>query len=148
MSRPRVLIEQWLPIDQVGAECVRESGASSALPPVYFLHVWWARRPLTVSRAAILASLLPAYPTADDDSVRAWPQKFLKRFPSFDAYKQWYLKLIGIFGNPAASRRIIEWAKTHGIKLTPTIISKLPGVWKQGFPNDMSISVPYGYQRA
>jgi putative DNA methylase len=24
------------------------------------LHVWWARRPLTVSRAAVLASLLPA----------------------------------------------------------------------------------------
>ena len=65
---------------------------------MYFLHVWWARRPLTVSRAAILASLLPAYPTGDDDTVRAWPQKFLKRFPTFDAYKQWFLKLIGIQG--------------------------------------------------
>lgn len=31
-----------------------------ALPPLYYLHVWWARRPLTPSRAAILASLLPA----------------------------------------------------------------------------------------
>ncbi len=35
------------------------AGASSALPPLYFLHVWWARRPLTVSRAAIPAGLLP-----------------------------------------------------------------------------------------
>ena len=67
MARPRVLIEQWLPIDQIGAECMRERGASSALPPLYFLHVWWARRPLTVSRAAILASLLPAYPNGEDD---------------------------------------------------------------------------------
>lgn len=54
------LIEQGFPCHQVGAETRRERGASSALPPLYFLHVWWARRPLTPSRAAILASLLPA----------------------------------------------------------------------------------------
>jgi adenine-specific DNA methylase len=148
MNKPRVLIEQWLPIDQIGAECMRERGASSALPPLYFLHVWWARRPLTVSRAAILASLLPAYPTGDDDSVREWPQKFLKRFPTFDAYKQWFLKLIGIQGNPATSRKIIDWAKTQGLKLTPAIIAKLPKEWKEGLPHDMGVSIPYGYPRA
>ena len=148
MSRPRVLIEQWLPIDQIGAECMRERGASSALPPLYFLHVWWARRPLTVSRAAILASLLPAYPSGDDDGIREWPQRFLKRFPTFETYKQWFLKLIGIHGNPAASRKIIDWAKTQGIKLTPAIISKLPKEWKEGLPNDMRVSIPYGYPRA
>jgi adenine-specific DNA methylase len=54
------LIEKGFPCHQVGAETQRERGASSALPPLYFLHVWWARRPLTPSRAAILASLLPA----------------------------------------------------------------------------------------
>ena len=54
------LIERGFPCHQVGAETERERGASSALPPLYFLHVWWARRPLTPSRAAILASLLPA----------------------------------------------------------------------------------------
>jgi adenine-specific DNA methylase len=51
------LIEHGFPCHQVGAETQRERGASSALPPLYFLHVWWARRPLTPSRAAILASL-------------------------------------------------------------------------------------------
>jgi hypothetical protein len=75
-DRPRVLIEQWLPIAEIGAECMRERGASSALPPLYFLHVWWARRPLTVSRAAILASLLPAYPIGDDGRQRPWPVRF------------------------------------------------------------------------
>src|SRR5277367_4531132 len=105
MSRPRVLIEQWLPIDQIGAECMRERGASSALPPLYFPHVWWARRPLTVSRAAILASPLPAYPTSEDDSIRAWPRGFLHRFPTFDAYKHWFLALIGIKGDAAAARK-------------------------------------------
>ncbi len=51
------LIERGFPCHQVGAETQRERGASSALPPLYFLHVWWARRPLTPSRAAIVASL-------------------------------------------------------------------------------------------
>ncbi len=60
------LIEAGFPCHQVGAETQRERGASSALPPLYFLHVWWARRPLTPSRAAILASLLPA--DADTDT--------------------------------------------------------------------------------
>ena len=31
----------------------------TALPPIYFLHVWWARRPLLAARAAIVASILP-----------------------------------------------------------------------------------------
>src|ERR1700682_1121293 len=121
MPHTKLLIEQWLPIAPIGAECMRERGASSALPPLYFLHVWWARRPLTVSRAAILSSLLPAYPTGDDESVRPWPLTFLKRFPTFDAYKNWFLRLIGIIGNPAGSKKIIVWAKTQGIKLTPAI---------------------------
>lgn len=60
MSRPRLLIEDWLPAQAVGVECMRERGSASALAPHTFLHVWWARRPLTASRAAVLASLLPA----------------------------------------------------------------------------------------
>ena len=56
----RRLIEAGFPCHQVGAETQRERGASSALPPLYFLHVWWARRPLTPSRAAVAGSLLPA----------------------------------------------------------------------------------------
>jgi putative DNA methylase len=60
------LIEKGFPCHQVGAETQRERGASSALPPLYFLHVWWARRPLTPSRAAILASVSP--PDLDPDT--------------------------------------------------------------------------------
>jgi putative DNA methylase len=59
-TRELRLIEAGFPCHQVGAETQRERGASSALPPLYFLHVWWARRPLTPSRAAIVASLAPA----------------------------------------------------------------------------------------
>jgi putative DNA methylase len=57
-SRPRVLIEEWLPAGAVGVECMREKG-TGLNPPPNRLHVWWARRPLAVSRAAVMASLLP-----------------------------------------------------------------------------------------
>lgn len=35
-----LLIERWVPIRELGGEAVRERAASSALPPLYFLHVW------------------------------------------------------------------------------------------------------------
>jgi len=54
------LIERGFPCHQAGAETQWERGASSALPPLYFLHVWWARRPVTPCRAAIVASLADA----------------------------------------------------------------------------------------
>lgn len=59
-EHPKILIEEWFPFIEVGIESRRERGASSALPPVNYLHVWWARRPLIASRAAILASSLPS----------------------------------------------------------------------------------------
>ncbi|MGQ9689207.1 MAG: DUF1156 domain-containing protein [Desulfobaccales bacterium] len=53
------MIETWLPLAEIGMESRREGAASSALPPLYFPIVWWARRPLVACRAAILGSLLP-----------------------------------------------------------------------------------------
>src|SRR5437667_2753286 len=55
---PRVLIEDWLPAAAIGVECIRERSTGQQ-PPDKRLHVWWARRPLVASRAAVLASLLP-----------------------------------------------------------------------------------------
>ncbi len=54
------LIERWLPIGALGEESIRERRSMTALPPTYYLHVWWTRRPLVATRAAVLASLLPA----------------------------------------------------------------------------------------
>ena len=56
--QPRRLIEDWLPINEISVEAVREGGALAGHPPVNQLHVWWARRPLVASRSAIAASLL------------------------------------------------------------------------------------------
>lgn len=55
----RRLIEAGFPCHQVGGETRRERDSGLA-PPTHRLHVWWARRPLTASRAAIAGSLLPA----------------------------------------------------------------------------------------
>ncbi len=90
-GRPRRLIEEWLPIAALGEESARERRSMTALPPTYYLHVWWARRPLVASRAAILASLLPA-----------------------DADRAKFLHVLGIHGDPMASRRRIDEAKRTG----------------------------------
>jgi putative DNA methylase len=58
-ARPRVLIEDWLPAAAIGVECIRERSTGQQ-PPDKRFHVWWARRPLAASRAAVLASVLPA----------------------------------------------------------------------------------------
>ena len=55
----RRLIEDWLPVNEISIETIREA-VSSALPSIAYLHVWWARRPLIISRVAVAASLLPA----------------------------------------------------------------------------------------
>ena len=106
---PRVLIEDWLPIEALGAESKRERGASSALPPLYFLHVWWARRPLIASRAAILASVLPQWSPG-------WPTDLLSRFPNRERYREWFMRLIGILGDPVAARRLIDHEKRTGVR--------------------------------
>ena len=98
------LIERWLPIAALGEESVRERRSMTALPPTYYLHVWWARRPLVAARAAVLASLLPA-----------------------DADREKFLHVLGIHGDPVATRRRIDAAKRTKEHLGPD---------------------PYGYRRA
>jgi putative DNA methylase len=88
------LIEEWLPIAELGEESMRERRSMTALPPIYYLHVWWARRPLVASRAAILASLLPA----DADRVK-------------------FMHVLGIHGDPVAAKKRIAKATREGVRL-------------------------------
>ena len=88
------LIERWLPIAELGEESIRERRSMTALPPTYYLHVWWARRPLVASRAAVLASLLPA-----------------------DADREQFLHVLGIHGDPVAARSAIDRARRTGIRV-------------------------------
>ena len=56
----RRLIENWLPINEISVEGIRERAGAVPNPAPHQLHVWWARRPLAPSRAAVAASLLNA----------------------------------------------------------------------------------------
>jgi adenine-specific DNA methylase len=51
-------LEAGLPCASLSAECQRDNNARQR-PPQNRLHIWWARRPPTICRAAILAALLP-----------------------------------------------------------------------------------------
>ena len=64
----RRLIEEWLPVNELSVESLREK-PFTAMPAPNYLHVWWARRPLVASRAAVAASLLHA--GADHDAFIA-----------------------------------------------------------------------------
>src|SRR5215212_7322892 len=100
MSHTR-LIERWLPIAAIGEEGARERRSLQALPAVYYLHVWWARRPLVASRAAILASLLPSH---KDPEVRKKIQENVKQ-------------ILGIHGDPVAAKVRITEATRNGVRL-------------------------------
>ena len=88
------LIERWLPIAALGEESVRERRSMTALPPTYYLHVWWARRPLVASRAAVLASILPQ-----------------------DADREKFLHVLGIHGDPVTARKAIDRARRTGVRV-------------------------------
>ncbi len=90
----RRLIEEWLPIAEIGIESVRERTPMTPFPAPNRLHVWWARRPLVAARAAILASLLPA-----------------------DADRERFRHALGIHGDPVEAQRKIEKAKRTGIRV-------------------------------
>ena len=111
MPEDRRLIEEWMPIAEIGEESARERRSMTALPPTYYLHVWWARRPLVASRAAILGALLPE--NADHER---------------------FLHVLGIHGDPIATKREIEAAQKN---IDP----------ETGKRENLGIN-PYGYERA
>jgi len=117
----RPLIEEWLPAPIIGAESLRDASAAKK-PPVNQLHVWWARRPLTASRAAVVASLLPAWPSQEeavrDPQAREALRVLQKEFSGGETeYRAWYLMALGILGDPVSGRLRIAAANAAGIRL-------------------------------
>jgi len=90
----RRLIEDWLPIAQIGIEGVRERTPMTPYPAPNRMHVWFARRPLVASRAAILGSLLDA-----------------------SADRKQFLHDLGIHGDPVAAKVRIAQATALGERL-------------------------------
>lgn len=114
----RVLIEDWFPFEEVGIECRREKGMSSALPPVNYLHVWWARRPLSASKGAIIASLLPKDKIEDFKSYMNFCEGLKESFKKIQKVKRMGTnERIGYSGKrsfkiPMTSRKIKDFTST------------------------------------
>jgi putative DNA methylase len=95
-GRPRVFIEEWLPAAAIGVESQRER-STGLNPPNARLHVWWARRPLTAARAAVLGSLLPA-----------------------DFPRDVFERLLGFWGTSQQvvyAQQSLDWARAAGRKI-------------------------------
>ena len=134
--KPHVLIEDWLPVVELGIESRRERAAASALPPLSFLHVWWARRPLVASAAVVLGGLMPAW----SEDVQAWAESYLSSVSLADQksilhprpallprhdyevadgswYRDWFLHLVGIWGDPITARAAFDVAVLSGVRV-------------------------------
>jgi adenine-specific DNA methylase len=65
------LMEAGLPCSSLSAECQRDNNARQR-PPQNRLHIWWARRPPTVCRVAILSALLPHDVKLEESHLPSW----------------------------------------------------------------------------
>ena len=126
VTRPRLFIEEGFPVRELGIESLRESAPiPGQFPKLKTLHVWWARRPLVASAGAVLGSLLPA-----------WTEELAERFPDHPQlatakdYREWFLYLCGIWGDPVAAQKRIATANAEGIKLQGNVYG-----YKQAFKN-------------
>ena len=112
VGKGELLTNKWFPIEEVSVVSVRERTPGIDYPPLNRIHVWFARRPLTTSRAAILAALLPS-----------------------DAKHDFVLKLLGIPLNVdvvKAQEEILR-AKAAGIRL-----SYNPFSWEKAYKHTPS----------
>lgn len=128
-SRPRVLIEDWLPLVELGIESRREAAPiPGQFPKLKTLHVWWARRPLAACAGAVLGSLMPAH---SQELAAAFPQA--SELQNEAGYRAWFLRLCGVLGDPVAAKQRIAAADAAGVKLG----AKAYG-YKQAFKNSPS----------
>src|SRR5437762_2624106 len=112
-DRPRVLIEDWLPVVELGIESRREAAPiPGQFPKLKTLHVWWARRPLAASAGAVLASVMPAWSPELHNTLPNVPE--LKDEAS---YRKWFLDLCGILGDPIGAKRAQDAAIEAGVRI-------------------------------
>ncbi len=111
---------------EIGIESRRESSPiPGQFPKLKTLHVWWARRPLVASAAAVVGSLMPA-----------WSPELAQRFEdrpelaTAKDYREWFLRLCGVWGDPVAARRASDAAKARGERLPGN-----PFTYKQAYKN-------------
>jgi putative DNA methylase len=79
-NNDRRLIEDLIPIREISAEASREKSLRHG--NISTLHIWWSRKPITASRAAVYGALVPA-PTGSKE--RAVYMERMRKLCSWDA---------------------------------------------------------------
>jgi adenine-specific DNA methylase len=153
-------LEAGLPCASLSAECQRDNNARQR-PPQNRLHIWWARRPPTICRAAILAALLPydleiekdlVYEKTDEPS-EADLEKLPKKFQDHEMFfrklitdveptnltdtHEGFLNVLGILGDPDRAFRRMVLRETYLIGNTPIL---LPMDWTYRHPPAFCVS--------
>lgn len=118
----RLLIEEWLPIRELGIEgSEREAWPR---PPLNQFHVWWARRPLAPCNGVQLAALLPSYRdgletdvpelrSALDSMRERRPDLFSDGEPSREtSYREWVVWLSGVWGDVKGTWKQLQIANS------------------------------------
>lgn len=144
------LIEDYIPILQISRESTREKigghQISKGMPRN--LHLWWARRPLAASRAAVYAALVPAL-SADTDRKKldAFFEK-LCHWPTIEGIGEAREQIMKAFGgrppkvlDPFAGGGAIPLemvrlgCETYGVDLNPVayLINLCTNVYPQQF---------------
>jgi putative DNA methylase len=76
----RRLIEEELPLKEVNAQSAREKSLRHG--HISTMHLWWARRPLAMSRAVVFGTLMP---DPGDDAKRKQVLRLVAEASSFEA---------------------------------------------------------------
>jgi putative DNA methylase len=108
MDSSRFLIETVLPLEELSKEARREKAIRHG--HISTLHVWWARKPLTVTRAAVLGALVTVKDFAEFFGIPLSEEKSEQLLAKIREFFQELCKWEVHDGNPAG-REILEKAR-------------------------------------
>src|SRR6478672_3831828 len=92
------LMEAGLPCSSLSAECQSDNDARQR-PPQNRLHIWWARRPPTICRVALVTALTPhdaTLRTGTTDKVppSVVPEQLTRLSSKEEKHRAYYLRLL------------------------------------------------------
>jgi adenine-specific DNA methylase len=120
MNRPQVFIEKIMPVKLLNEQVYYEHGGN----PFKGLHRWYSRKPLSFSRASVLASLLPA-----DISMEEF-EYLLGLHPEKDGILVKKKEAIKLYKTPPSSaviQKLEEYCEKVWGKRTPVILDAFAG---------------------
>jgi adenine-specific DNA methylase len=114
-NRPKVFIEKIMPVELLNQQVYYENGGN----PFKGLHRWYSRKPLSFSRASVLASLLPADISMDDFEYLLGLER--------RKYRSNEVKLYKTPPSPERIKQVHDLCEKVWGKRTPTVLDAFAG---------------------